>query len=83
MNTDTYSYIRVLRALSNSLILLEYLRGVSTISLGNLCQYLTDLIIKNKQTNKKTQPFTYIKSKSFSIVLSEQILLKSLSTSVL
>ena len=46
VNTDTYSYIRALRAQS-SLTLTIPRRGASTTFWGNLCQCLTTLIAKN------------------------------------
>ena len=43
MNRDTYSYIRVLRALSN-LALSVSRDGAAATSLGNLCQCLTTFL---------------------------------------
>ena len=45
MDRDTYSYIRLLRALS-SLTLSVSRDGASTTSVGNLCQRLTILTVK-------------------------------------
>ena len=73
---DTYSYIRLLKALS-SLTLNVSRNGASSSTLGNLCQCLT-IIVKN---------FLFIYDlnlpsfslKPFPFVLSQQTLLKSLS----
>ena len=47
VSRDTYSYNRLLRAWS--ILTLNFFRdGVSTTSLGNLFDYLTAFIVKNK-----------------------------------
>jgi len=80
MNRDTYRYTRLLRDLSR--LTLDVARdGTSNISVGNLCQCFTTVIIKNFVlisdlnilcSSLKLSPF----------VLSQQIQLKRLAPSV-
>ena len=77
MSRDACSYIRLLRAPS-SLTLSISKDGASTASLGNLCQCLTTLTVKNFfLISNLILPFFL--GKPFPLVLSPETLLKSLS----
>ena len=79
MNRDTYSYVRLLRTPS-SLTWNVSRNEASITSLGNLCQRLTTLSIRNFFLISSLD-FPSLSLKPFPLVLSQQTLPKSLSPS--
>ena len=81
MNMDTYNYSRLFRAPSN-LTLSVCMDGASITPLGSLFQCLTTLSVKNVFLISILNLSSF-SLKSFSLVFSQQTLLKSLSPSLL